>query len=139
MYVHKSCSTKGSALHKTECIEWMPMTLIASISHLDKYDPLSISCDDIDLSSLDLVISLDDFEPFSFEVLHCKFFSLISDASSGRFFWFRHCEHSEAIQRNNDSVLHWIPAFAGMTRTMDCFVPRNDRHSINLERTHSFF
>ena len=84
VYVHKSCSTKGSALHETERIEWMSMTLIAPISHLDKYDPFSISCYDIDLSSFDLIISLDDFESFRLEVLHRKFFSLISDATARR-------------------------------------------------------
>lgn len=90
MYVHKSCPTKGSTLHKTERIEWMSMTLIASISHLDKDDPLSISCDDIDLSSFDLIISLDDLESFRLKVLHRKFFSLVSDASSRRIFCFCH-------------------------------------------------
>lgn len=98
VYIHIRCTTKRSTLHDTERIEWMSMTLITSISYFDKDNPFSISCDDIDLSSLYLIIPLENMESFSFEILDREFLSLISDASSGRFFWFCHCEHSETIQ-----------------------------------------
>jgi hypothetical protein len=60
----------------------MSMTLIAPISYLDKYDPLFISCDDIDLSSLDLIIPLDDLVSLRLKIAHSKFFSLISDETA---------------------------------------------------------
>lgn len=85
--IHESSPLECSSLHHTECIEWVSMWLISTIAHLYKYKKIAISCDNIDLSSLDLIIPLEYLESLLTEISCCDIFSGISDGTTGRSSW----------------------------------------------------
>jgi hypothetical protein len=82
VHIHECRPLQCSPLHDTEGIEWMSMTLIFPIAYFDEYHPFAITGDDIDLSSLDLIVLLEHDESLRLEVLHGECFSGISDAAA---------------------------------------------------------
>ena len=54
----------GSAFCPSECIERMPIGLIFAIFDLDEYRESSLPNDDIEFSSLDLIVAIDDLVSF---------------------------------------------------------------------------
>ena len=63
----------------------MSMWVILAVSHLDKNDPFLILRYDIDLSSLDLIITRDDLiSTVLFEILDSNILSGVSYGTTGR-------------------------------------------------------
>jgi hypothetical protein len=83
MYIHEGCPFQCSTLHDTKSIERMPVTLIFPIAYFDEDHPLTITRDDIDLSSLDLIVLLEYEKSLRLEILHGERFSGISYAAAG--------------------------------------------------------
>ncbi len=84
--IHKCGSFERSSFHNPKCIKRMSMVLVLSITDFYKYKKITIWSNDINFSSLNLVISFEYFPSFSLEILYCDFLSLVSYASS----WWRH-------------------------------------------------
>lgn len=84
MYVHEGGSLQCPSLHHTEGIERMPMGLISTIAYLYKYKKIAISCNNVDLSSLDLIIAIYYLESLLTEISYCDILSGISDGASRR-------------------------------------------------------
>lgn len=80
-----------------ECIEWVTICLIFSIFHLDEYGEFSLSHNNIELSSLDLIITIYDLVSFWFEIFHCDLFSIVSD---GAIWWMVIGGHREDMKRS---------------------------------------
>ena len=81
MNIHKQSPLKNSSFCYSKRIKRMSIILIFSITHFYKDKEITILCDNIYFSSLNLVISFDDSPSFLFEVFCCYIFSFISDAS----------------------------------------------------------
>lgn len=67
-----------TSFHRSECIEWMCMSLIELIPYFDEYGDISFSGDDIDLSSLDRIVHFHYFITFSFEVFSSNLLAQVS-------------------------------------------------------------
>jgi hypothetical protein len=96
MNIHKGSPLQCSSFHHAEGIEWVSMWLVSSIAYLYKNPSLTISCDNIDLSSLDLVVTFYDLESLLTEISYCDILSGISDGAAGRssrghsfLYWYR--------------------------------------------------
>lgn len=72
--VHDTSFHDASFRH-AESIEWMSVGFIESIAYLDEYGDLSITSDNIDLSSLDRIVHFDDLISLSLEILASDFFA----------------------------------------------------------------
>jgi hypothetical protein len=83
MHIHEGSSLQCPPFHHPEGIERMPMRLISTITHLYKYKKIAISCDNVDLSSLDLVVALEYLESLLSEISYCDILSGISDGATG--------------------------------------------------------
>ena len=83
MTIEHDRAPHSSALCHGECIEWMPIGLIFAIFDLDEYRECSLSHDDIELSSLDLVVAIDDLVSPRLEISHGDILSYISDGAIG--------------------------------------------------------
>jgi hypothetical protein len=92
MHVHEGSSLQCSSLHHSEGIEWVSVRLISTIAHFYKYKKIAISCDNVDLSSLDLVVALEYLESLLSEISYCDILSGISDGATGRFCCLCHRE-----------------------------------------------
>ena len=64
-----------SAFCHGEGIEWMSIGLIFAIFDLDEYRESVFSHDDIEFSSLDLIVTIDDLVSFGFEISHSDILS----------------------------------------------------------------
>lgn len=109
VYIKKRRPPQSSTLHGTKCIERMSMWLIASIAHLDKYCPLSIPSNNINLPSLDLIIACDDSISLFFEIPQSYIFPFISDTSA-RWFFSEVCHHGKRskLRKSKLSHLGWM-------------------------------
>lgn len=79
--VHHTSLEYSSFCH-SKCIEWMGMRLVEPVAYLDEYGDLSISCDNIDLTSLDRIVHLEDLVFFSLEILPSNFFARVASSST---------------------------------------------------------
>ncbi len=79
-------------LHRSESIKWMTMRFIESIAYLDKYIYIIFFYDDIDLSSLDRIVRIDDSISFLLEITDSGELSLISCGTTRLFLLLCHCE-----------------------------------------------
>ena len=59
----------------------MTIVLIFTILHFYEYGELSFLHDDIDLSSLHLIVALDDLISFTLEIFHGNILTIISDGT----------------------------------------------------------
>ena len=71
------------ALHRStlrigECVEWMSMRLIVTIAYFDEDSGIPFSCYDIDLSSLDHIVRIDDLISLLLEIAQSSELSLIT-------------------------------------------------------------
>lgn len=82
VHIHICCTLEYASLHDTEGIEWMSMRLISAIPYLNKYPEFPISCNNIYLSSLYLVVAILDNISLTFKVSDCNILSYISDATT---------------------------------------------------------
>lgn len=92
MDIEKGGSPKCSTFHDTEGIQWVSMIFISPITYLYKDKKIAISCDDVDFSSFDLVVSLDNSKSLSLQILHSNILSDISDGATGWLLGFSHRE-----------------------------------------------
>jgi hypothetical protein len=84
VHIHICRTLECTTFRDTECIEWMSMRLISAVTNLDEYKKISITCYDVDLSSFDLIITLNNNISFVFEVFLSYILSYISDGPPGR-------------------------------------------------------
>ena len=61
----------------------MPIGLIFAIFDLDEYRDCSLTHDDIELASLDLIVTIDDLVSLGLEVSYSDILSYISDGAMG--------------------------------------------------------
>jgi hypothetical protein len=80
--IEKHRTFECTALSPSECIERMSVELISSESNLEKYIFFIFLCDNIDLSSLDLVVTIDEMVTMSFEILDGYIFTFVSDGTT---------------------------------------------------------
>ena len=66
IYIEHDGSLHGSTFRYRECIEWMPIVLILTILHFYEYGDFSFLHNYINLSSLYLIVTLDDLVSFAF-------------------------------------------------------------------------
>lgn len=78
------CALHRLSLRRRESIKWMPMRFIIAITHFDEDMDSLFSCDNIDLSSLDSIVGLDDLISFLLEISYSSKFPLISCGTTGR-------------------------------------------------------
>ena len=93
----------SSTLRIGECIKWMTVRLIVSISNLDEYCHILVWCDDIDLSSSDLIVGLYDRISLLFEVANSSELSLISHSTTR---WLRGFSHGEKVKQSRTYIHH---------------------------------
>lgn len=75
-------SLERESFFVTEGIERVTVCLIFSIPHFKKHESHILSCDNIDLSSLDLIVSLDDRVSLGFDISSCDILTDVTDGSS---------------------------------------------------------
>lgn len=80
------CIEHNRAFHSSsfwycEGIEWMSIIFILSKFYFYKYYKMTITHNDINFSSFDLVVSINDFIIFTFEIFHRNIFTSISDGA----------------------------------------------------------
>ena len=71
----------------------MPICLVFAVFDFDEYRHSSLSHDDIELSSLDLIVAIDNLVSLGLEISDCDILAMVSDGAIG---WlggsFRHRE-----------------------------------------------
>ena len=67
-----------STLRVGECVEWMSVRLIVTVSYFDEDGSISLSSYDIDLSSLDRIVRIDDLISLLLEIAQSSELSLIA-------------------------------------------------------------
>ena len=110
LYIKKYRTLQGAPFCKGECIKWMTMKIVLTISNLDKDDPLSLTSDDINLPSLDLIISRKNFQSFSFEISDSDILSSLSERASREFLLLCHrkTEYFQLLRKYYFSLLFSI-------------------------------
>lgn len=95
--IHTCGAQKGVFFLLRECIEWMSMSVTLPIPYLDEDSLIlarRVSCDNIDLSSMDRIIRRLDGTSLRLEILEGDDFPRISGFSS------RNRNHKRSIKKN---------------------------------------
>jgi hypothetical protein len=83
-YIEHDRPLEGSSFWESKSIKRMSMGIIGTVFYFDEYRDILASHDDIDLTSLDLIITIDGLISLGLEIVYRDIFSGISDASSRR-------------------------------------------------------
>lgn len=117
--IEKSCSLQGPSFWNTKGIERMSVGFVLPIANFYKDNPFSIACNNIYLSSLDLVIASKYRISLFLKILYSRIFSCVSDRSTWRecVYFFRHREVRSDPEKRNHVIV------TGLLRKA-----RNDRY-----------
>lgn len=75
---------EGSSFWESKSIKWVSVRLIGTVFDFDEYREILASHDDVDLSSLDLVVTIDNLISLGLQIAYCDILSGVSDAPSRR-------------------------------------------------------
>jgi hypothetical protein len=72
---------EGSSFWESKSIKRMSMRIIGTVFYLDKYHEILSSHNEVNLASLDLIVTIDNLISLGFEISDGDIFSSISDGT----------------------------------------------------------
>jgi hypothetical protein len=82
-YIEHDRPLEGSSFWHAKCIKWVSVGFIGTVLDFDEYRKILASHDDIDLTSLDLIVTIDNLISLGLEIAYRYILSSISDGTVG--------------------------------------------------------